>query len=95
MTDKDIFEKYMKWMGMSPVIEKEINGNTIIIFDDDGGRGSDTFSKVGYDEFKSGAEFDKQGKIIKAYIDSHNAYASKNHIIIHDLINKTTNERTK
>ena len=88
MTDKDVFKRFMKWMGMSTIIEKEINGNTLIIFDDDGGIGNDTFSKVGYDEFKSGAEFDEQGNMIRAYLDSHTSYASKNHTIINDLINK-------
>ena len=36
------------------------------------------FTKTGYDEFYSGAVFDENGKIVKAYIDSHVAYASDN-----------------
>ena len=36
------------------------------------------FTKTGYDEFYAGAVFDENGKILKAYIDSHVAYSSDN-----------------
>ena len=87
MTDKEVFEKFMSWMGMTPILTKEHDGNTIIVFDDKGDRGNDVFSKVGHDEFYSGIEFDKRGKIVKAYMDSHVAYASKNRILIHQITN--------
>jgi len=83
MTDKETFEKFMLWMGMKPSKTKQVDGNTVIEYEDIDNCDV-RFTKQGYDEFYAGAIFDDKGKIVKAFIDSHVAYTSKNY----DLINK-------
>jgi len=76
-TDKQIFETFMSWMGMKE--DKTIkNGDNDIISYTDTFKCKNNLSKIGYDEFFAGAEFDKNGNIVKAYLDSHNAYVSEN-----------------
>jgi hypothetical protein len=77
MTDKEVFEKFMLWIGMKPSKTKEIGKNTAVRYDDVDNCDV-RFTKTGYDEFYAGAVFDENGKIVKAYIDSHLAYASDN-----------------
>ena len=89
MTDKEIYERFMLWMGMKPFQTKRVNENTIITYIDTDNC-DDRFTKIGYDEFYAGAIFDKNGKIVKAYIDSHAAKGSDNckeiDIIIEDKL---------
>lgn len=77
MTDKEIYERFMLWIGMIPNKAKTIDKNTVIRYED-----SDIcdvrFTKIGYDEFYAAAVFDENGNIVKAYIDSHVATASGN-----------------
>lgn len=77
MTDKEVFEKFMGWMGMEPSKTKTIDNNTVVRYDDIFSC-DDRLTKCGYDEFYAGVIFDENGKIVKAYIDSHVAYASDN-----------------
>ena len=77
MTDKEVFEKFMAWIGMEPYKTKKIDNNTAVIYDDIGNCDV-RFTKRGYDEFYAGVMFDENGKILKAYIDSHVAHASDN-----------------
>jgi hypothetical protein len=77
MTDKEIYERFMLWMGMKPSKTKKVEENTVIRYEDIYNCYV-RFTKTGYDEFYSGAVFDENGKIVKAYIDSHVAYASDN-----------------
>ena len=76
-TDKQIFETFMSWMGMKE--DKTIkNGDNDIISYTDTFKCKNNLSKIGYDEFFAGAEFDKNGNIVKAYLDSHSASVSEN-----------------
>ena len=77
MTDKEIYERFMLWMGMKPSKTKTIDKNTAIRYDDIDNCDV-RFTKMGYDKFYAGAVFDENGKIVKAYIDSHVAYVSDN-----------------
>jgi len=77
MTDKEIYERFMLWIGMKPSKTKEIGKNTVIQYDDIDNCDA-RFTKTGYEEFYAGAVFDENGKIVKAYIDSHVAHASDN-----------------
>ncbi len=77
VTDKEIFESFMLWIGMKPYKTKEINKTTVVKYTDT--NTSDIrFTKMGYEEFSAGAVFDINGKIVKAYIDSHVAFSSDN-----------------
>ena len=77
MTDKDAFERVMELMGMKPIGEMEVEGGVLVEYED-AEINTEQFSTCGYDEFYAGAIFDENGKIVKAYIDSHVAYASDN-----------------
>lgn len=77
MTDKEIFEKFMGWMGMHALDSHDTEEGTAIIYNDTG-ECSERFSKRGYDEFYAGAIFDESGAIVRAYLDSHVAYVSSN-----------------
>ncbi len=77
MTDKEVFEKFMAWIGMEPSKTNKIDNNTAVIYDDIGNCDV-RFTKRGYDEFYAGVMFDENGKILKGYIDSHAAHASDN-----------------
>ena len=81
MTDKEVFEKFMSWMGMELSAKKNNNNLEAVIYDDTD-KCDERFTKQGYDYFFAGAIFDNNGKIVKAYIDSHVAYGSKNRDII-------------
>tara|TARA_R100000541_G_scaffold53690_1_gene61924 strand:- start:275 stop:535 length:261 start_codon:yes stop_codon:yes gene_type:complete len=77
MTDKQIFEKFMRWMGMKLSKTKTIGKKTVVQYDD-------TYhcdarvTKTGYEEFYAGLIFDENENIVKAYIDSHVAHSSEN-----------------
>ena len=62
---------------MKPSKTKIIDKNTAIQYDDIGNCDV-RCTKTGYDEFYAGAVFDENGKIVKAYIDSHVAHVSDN-----------------
>ena len=90
-TDKQIFETFMSWMGMKE--DKTIkNGDNDIVSYVDTFECKNNLSKIGYDAFYTGAEFDKNGNIVKAYLDSHVAYKSENCEEI-DKIIKTINNK--
>ena len=85
MTDKEVYEKFMSWIGMEPSRSKQIGENTAIRYDDTG-RCDVRFTKVGYELFYAGAVFDGSGKIVRAFIDSHVAYSSENSDKIDELL---------
>lgn len=77
MTDKEVFEKFMGWMGMKPSKTKTIDKNTVVRYDDI--NNCDVrFTKCGYDEFYAGAIFNENGKMVNGYVDSHVAFTSGN-----------------
>ena len=78
LKDVDVFKKFMSFMQMKVSKEKVLeDGNTLLIFSDTN-ENSSTFTKVGYNEFYAGILFDKNGNMIKGYIDSHVSYMSDN-----------------
>ena len=77
MTDKEVFEKFMGWMGMKLSKTKDINTDLVVEYKDIDNCDV-RFTTMGYDEFYAGAIFDENGKIVKAYIDSHVAVTSNN-----------------
>lgn len=84
MTDIEVFKKFMDWMQMEVFKEKQLeNGNTVMVFSDSQ-KNTELFTTVGYDEFYAGIVFDKDGNMVKGYIDSHVAWTSANC----DLISK-------
>jgi len=85
MSDKEIYEKFMLWMGMKATKTKIIEKNTVVRFEDIG-KIDNRFTKFGYDEFFAGAVFDENGKIVCAYIDSHVSSASDNSDKIDELL---------
>ena len=78
MTDKQVFEKFMGWMGMKASRGKNIYNQIVVEYEDTGKRDI-RLTKCGYDEFYAGAIFDENGKMLKSYIDSHVAWVSDNH----------------
>ena len=78
MTDKEVFEKFMGWMGMKPSKTKTIDNNTVIRYEDTY-KCDVRVTKLGYDCFDTGAIFDENGKMVKSYIDSHVAWVSNNY----------------
>jgi hypothetical protein len=92
MIDREIYEKFMLWMGMKPSKTKVIGENTVVMYSDYDENTynpticDDRFTKVGYDFFSAGVVFDKDGKIVRAYVDSHSAYASDNYIEIRKML---------
>lgn len=85
MTDKEVFEKFMGWMGMKPSKTKTIDKNTVVRYDDINNYDV-RFTKCGYDEFYAGAIFNENGKMVKAYVDSHVAYTSDNCDKINEIL---------
>lgn len=87
MTDKEVFEKFMSWMNMKPT-EKIIQDSTIIVFEQNRSPNikEDKFTSQGYEEFYAGAIFDKDGNLVKGYLDSHVTYSSKNCDLINNII---------
>jgi len=85
MKDIEVYKKFMSWMGMEISIEISIdNDYTLIQYNQKEEFDNDKFTTQGYDEFYSGIIFDKNGNLVKGYLDSHVTYISKNC----DLINK-------
>ena len=95
MTDIEVFKKFMEWMHMEVTEEKQLpDGNTLLIFTDTH-KNSPLFTKVGYSEFYSGIIYDKDGNMVKAYLDSHEAYVSDNYHVIREIktdIHQNTNQ---
>jgi len=87
MTEREIFETFMSWIGMSVDHKQREDGFTYVIYHQNE-RGKDCFETLGYDEFYSGAVFNDKGEIKMAYLDSHVAYSSDNSKIIWDKIQK-------
>ena len=77
MTDKEVFEKFMGWMGMKLSKTKTIDKKTVVQYDDSYNCDA-RVTKQGHDEFYAGAIFDEKGGMVKSYIDSHVAYTSDN-----------------
>lgn len=88
MTDKEIFERFMGWMGMTIGRTKILVNGDIAMEYTDTQEPDKRFTVLGYDEFDTGAIFDKDGAIVKSYIDSHVAFTSKNNKFIFDILNK-------
>ena len=86
MTDRQAFERMMELMGMEIANSKTTPDNKVIITYRDKEENSEQFTTQGYDEFRAGAIFDSQGKIIKGYLDSHVAYSSEYYCEIYDLL---------
>ena len=87
MKDIEVFKKFMEWMQMEVSKEKVLeDGNTVMEFRDSK-KNTDQFTKWGYDEFYSGIIFDKEGNMVKGYLDSHVAYGSINYDLINALLN--------
>lgn len=85
MTDKEVFEKFMEWMGMQVSKTKEINKEIVVEYEDT--YNCDVrFTKAGYEEFFAGAIFNENGKMVKAYVDSHVAYTSDNFDKINEIL---------
>ena len=53
MTDQEVFEKFMLWMGMKLFQNIKVNGNSVITYIDTE-ECDKHFTKVGYDEFYAG-----------------------------------------
>jgi len=87
MTEREIFETFMSWIGMIVEKKAEKDGLTYLIFYQEE-RGKDRFETLGYEKFYSGAVFNDKGEIQMAYLDSHVAYSSDNSKIIWDKIQK-------
>ena len=86
MTDIEVFKKFMGWMKMDVDRERNFeNGDTLLIFSESG-QESEQFTTQGYDDFDAGIFFDKDGNMIKGYIDSHVAYVSTNAKILYKMI---------
>jgi len=86
MTDKEVFTKFMSWMNMEVESFQIANDREIFIYKDPKVE-SELFTKWGYDEFFAGAIFDKDGKLVKGYLDSHVQYSSENADFISSQIN--------
>lgn len=73
MTDKEIFLKFMQWMGMKKTGGTVFNnGSSLVLFsDEENSGGTEDFSTRGYDNFYSGGLFTDEGSLIKGYMDSH------------------------
>lgn len=85
MTDIEVFKKFMEWMNMEVFKEHSLkNGNTVVIYRDPQ-MDSELFTKQGYNEFDAGIIFDKNGNMIKAFIDSHVAWSSTNATLIYEI----------
>lgn len=80
LTDRFIFERFMDLMDMVLAKEYKRGENTVLIYDDysnptyyrENGvniRIETNVSKNGYDDFNMGAEFDKNGAMIRGYMD--------------------------
>ena len=85
MTDRQVFEKVMSWMGMEIYNLKTLKDGDVVVeyIDESNSDGSsktpfDVLTTTGYDEFYAGAIFDPEGNMRKGYIDSHVAYSSDN-----------------
>tara|TARA_R110000744_G_scaffold106969_1_gene203363 strand:+ start:200 stop:463 length:264 start_codon:yes stop_codon:yes gene_type:complete len=85
MTDKEVFEKFMGWMGMKASKNKHIDKQIVVEYEDI--NNCDVrLTKCGYDEFYAGAIFDENGRMVKSYIDSHVAYTSENCDKINEIL---------
>ena len=85
MTDKQVFEKFMGWMGMKASRTKNVDNQLVVEYED-----TDNcevrVTKCGYDKFYSGAIFDENGKMVKSYIDSHVSSTSYNCDKINEIL---------
>lgn len=90
MTDREVYEKFMLWMGMTPTRSvTTLEGITAVIYEDKEDTDS-RFEAVGYDEFNAAAMFDSKGNMVKGCIDSHVAWGSDNYVIIDKFIDEQT-----
>ena len=87
MTDKEVYIRFMKMAGFKQeyVIPRGDN-EVVLTFYSDEDDDLKSFTKVGYQDFRSGAKFDKDGNLIIGYLDSHVAYDSENSKEINKLL---------
>lgn len=85
MTDKQVFEHFMSWMGMCVKEEKTLPNGCVVFNYEDHNEDNILFTTQGYDEFYAGAIFDPKGNLIKGYLDSHVSCVSKHSEEIDDL----------
>jgi len=80
MTDREVFEKFMHWMGMPIDKSMMVEEGEAILYNDEYGRKQkhESFTTCGYEEFHAGAIFDADGKMVRGYMDSHVAHLSDN-----------------
>lgn len=91
MTEKEIYVAFCTifGFGLNKAIELP-NGDIamMLTLSQQGIADKEKITTCGYDWIETGALFDKQGGIIKAYIDSHVAYSSANYNYIEALFPK-------
>ena len=81
MTEREIFEQFLAWMGFEVTDKIPLDdGAVAIVYDAKNSienKKETRVSCVGYDTFESGAIFSKDGKLVKGYMDSHVYFNSK------------------
>lgn len=85
------FIEFVTFMGMKQTVKVEFtNGQMIILFEseeyDSELEQDKIFTARGYDAFGAGLLFDKNGTIIKSYIDSHVTFRSENNYYISKIL---------
>lgn len=86
MTDIEVYKKFMSWIGMEIVEQIELENGNILLDYQDKCNNDVRFTTRGYEEFCSGVIFDKEGNLVKAYLDSHVCGMSENAKLIYNII---------
>jgi len=74
MTDKEIYERFMLWMGMKPSKTKQVEENTVIRYEDIDNCDV-RFTKTGYGEFYAVAAIKGGKKVARAGWNGRDMYA--------------------
>ena len=89
MTEREIFEQFLAWMGFKVTDKIPLDDGAIAIVyyakDSVENKKETRISCVGYDAFGSGAIFSKDGELVKGYMDSHVYFSSKHALDIFKL----------
>ena len=89
MTEREIFEQFLAWMGFEVTDKIPLDDGAIAIVyyakDSFDNKKETRVSCVGYEGFGSGAIFSKDGKLVKGYMDSHVAFNSEHALDIFKL----------
>ena len=89
MTEREIFEQFLAWMGFAVTDKIPLDDGAVAIVyyanDSFDNKKETRISCVGYDAFESGAIFSKDGKLVKGYMDSHVYFNSKHALDIFKL----------